>query len=79
MKVKTRWKKNSFLKNVGFFLGAREKVFNEFNSRIFPIKDIDEISTPEPEPGGKTNPKVFETAKTKRKISPLKLRKKVFN
>ena len=38
----------SFLNNIGSFLGAREKVFNDFKSIIFPIKD--RIRTPAPEP-----------------------------
>ena len=41
--------KISFLNNVGLFLGARRKVINEFKSRTFSIKNLDEISTPEAE------------------------------
>ena len=36
------------LNNVGLFIGAREKVLNEFKNRILPIKD--KIIKPEPEP-----------------------------
>ena len=38
IRCKFIWK-NSFLNNVWFILGAREKVFNYFKGRIFPIKD----------------------------------------
>ena len=40
--------KGSFLTNVGLFLSAREKVLNDFKSRIFPMKD--KIPTPASEP-----------------------------
>ena len=39
--------KISFLKNIGLFLGVREKITNNFKSRIFPMKD--EIPTSEHE------------------------------
>ena len=80
-----------FLNNVELFLDAKEKVLN-FKSGIFPIKDklptperepipkptpepIHE-STPEPAPKPAPNSKIFDTHKTKRRISPLKLREK---
>ena len=42
--------KISSLKNVGLFLGARKNVHNDFKSRIFPIKNLDKITTPDPAP-----------------------------
>ena len=40
----------SFLKNVRLFFTAREKVFNNFKSRAFPIINQDKTLTPEPTP-----------------------------
>ena len=42
--------KKSFLKNVSLFLSAKEKVLNNFKSKIFPIKYIDKILTPDSTP-----------------------------
>ena len=39
--------KRSFLNNIGLFIGRKEKVLKNFKSRIFPIKNIDEIAAPE--------------------------------
>ena len=51
--------KRSFLKNGRLFLRAREKIFNNFKSKIFPIKNQDENSTPDavPEPAPKLQPR----------------------
>ena len=40
----------SFLKNVRLFFTAREKVFNNFKSRAFPIINQDKTLTPKPTP-----------------------------
>ena len=82
--VKTIEKK-FFLNNWGFFLSAREKVLNNFESRLFSIKNLGKTSThepkfesafqPAPEPTPETTKATKETkTKTKRKISQLKLR-----
>ena len=47
-------KKRPFLNNVGLFLSAREKVLNNFKSRIFSIKD--KIPTSQHEPTPETTP-----------------------
>ena len=67
------------LNNVGLFLKAGEKVLNNFKSRIFPIKD--KIPTPEyePVPEPASNPKVFDTPKSKRKILPIEFLEKILN
>ena len=33
--------KRSLLNNAGLFLSAREKILNNFKSKIFPAKDLD--------------------------------------
>ena len=75
--------KKSFLNKVVLFLGAREKVLNDFKGRTFPIKvkitepecDLAPETAPQPAP----YPKVLNTPQIKRKISPLKLREKPLN
>ena len=42
--------KRPFLKNLGLFLSAKEKIRNIFKSEIFPTK----LPTPEPTPDPKT-------------------------
>ena len=61
----------SFLNNVGIFL----RIFLN-KSKIFPIKNQDKALTPEP-----TNEPACQMtkAKTKCKISPLKLHDKILN
>ena len=61
-----------FLNNVGLFLGAREKVHNEFKSRIFPIKIVDEILTPESDTAPEAESEVAAPKETEN-ISNLKL------
>ena len=61
-----------------------KKILNTFKSRLFPIKNVDKIPSREPIPEPATEPEVAteskETkAKTKRKISPLKLREEFLN
>ena len=53
-------------------IGAREKVVNNFRSRLFPIKNLDKISTHEPTPEIAPEP-------TKLKKSKLKLQQKFIN
>ena len=59
-----------------------KKILNTFKSRLFPIKNVDKIPSlepiPEPEPEVATESKEIK-AKTKRKISPLKLREEFLN
>ena len=74
----------SFLNNLGLFFSAREKVPNNFKSRIFPIKNLDKTSARELtfesaiQPAPKPTPETRK-AKTKRNISPLKLRAEFLN
>ena len=42
--------KKSFLNNLDLFLSAREKILNNFKSKIFPIKNLGENPTTEPTP-----------------------------
>ena len=72
--------KRSFLYDVGLFLSEREEILNIFKSKLFPIKNLDNISTPEPalEPAPEPTPKptVFDTpepTKAKTKNYSLKL------
>ena len=51
------FEKRSFLKNLGLFLSATENCFNNFKSKIFPLKKPHEILTPNPTPGST----VFDT------------------
>ena len=37
-----------FSSNLGLLFNAREKVLNNFKSRLFPIKNLDKIPTREP-------------------------------
>ena len=72
-----------FLNNARLFLREREKIFNNFKSKIFPKKNLDKILTSEPTPDPTPNPSVFDAAKPtkaqakkskkKHKISPLNL------
>ena len=40
--------KTSFLNNAGLFLGAREKILNNFKSKLCPIKNLDKTPTLDP-------------------------------
>ena len=57
-------RKKSFLNNVRLFTGAREWVLNDFESKLLPIKNLNEIPTPEPEPEQQPEPTVFATPKS---------------
>ena len=49
--------KSTFLNNVGFFLSAREKILNNFESKIFLIKNLNNPTpVPAPEPARKSAP-----------------------
>ena len=84
--------KKYFLNNLGLLFSAREKLLNSFKSRLFLIKNLDKIPTHEPTPEPATEPEVgtqptkaikatesmkATKAKTKGKISSLKLREKL--
>ena len=81
--------KRLFLNNLGLFVCTREKVLNNFKSRLFPIKDLDKSSTREPtfespfQPRRKQHLKQHKIkatkAKTKCKISSLKLHEEFLN
>ena len=43
VKTKKTLDKKSFLNNLGLLFSAREKVLDSFKSRLFPIKNVDEI------------------------------------
>ena len=62
--------KKYFLNNIGLCFGAREKAFNNFKNRIFPIKD--KILTPSPKPESELEPEQTKPT-TKCKIYLLKL------
>ena len=74
--------KKSFTNNLGLLFSAKEKVLIIFKSRLFSIKNLDQISTREPtEQGTELEVTTEQTksakptkAKTKHKISSLKLR-----
>ena len=79
-------KKRYFLNSLGLIPGAREKILNNFKSRIFPVKNLDEIPTPEqaPEPATALKPAPASepaptSEPTKHKTSKLKLGKKFEN
>ena len=67
--MKKGLEKKSFLNNLGLLFSAREKVFNNFKSRLFPVKNLDKIPTSEPaaEPAADKTP-------TKNKRSKLKIK-----
>ena len=48
MKSKVSEPMNIFLNIVGLLLSARETFFNNFKSKVFPIKNLDKTPTPEP-------------------------------
>ena len=74
--------KKSFTNNLGLLFSAKEKVLIIFKSRLFSIKNLDQISTREPTEQGTELEVITEQtksakptkAKTKHKISSLKLR-----
>ena len=80
-----RLEKKSYLDNLGLLFSEREKVLNTFKSRLFPIKYLDKIATREPTPEPATEPEVaiestkVTKAKTKRKMSSLKLHEEFLN
>ena len=71
-KSKETIKKNFFKNYLGLLFSAREKVVNNFKSRLFPIKNLDKVPTREPTPEPVTEP-------TKQKKSKLKLQQEFMN
>ena len=67
--------------NLGLLFSAREKVLNNFKSRIFPIKKLNKISTHESilEVSAEPTKARKRNAKNKCKISSLKSRKEFLN
>ena len=59
-KSKILVKKRFFINNAELFLSGREKILNNFKSKIFPIKTLDKIPTPEPRANQTPEPTVFE-------------------
>ena len=59
--------KRSFLNNTGLCLSAREKVVNNSRIKIYPIKNLDKVltpnQTPEPTPDSTLKPTVCNTPK----------------
>ena len=87
-KVQKRSKKGIFY--LGLPFSGREKVLNSFKSRLFPIKNLDEIPTcqPTPEPDAEATPEVATepipkppagATPTKHKNSKLKLQQEFMN
>ena len=72
----------SFVNNIGLFLTARKKVFNNSKSRLFPVKNLDKSPTrkseleskPEIEPEPVPEPKPEHKPDPKLKKSLLKLK-----
>ena len=60
------------LNNLGLLFSAREKILNDFKSRLFPIKSLDEIPALEPKPE-------VTTELTKQKKSKLKWQQESMN
>ena len=56
--------KECFLNKLGLLFSAREKVLNNFKTKLFPIKKLDKIPTREPTPELATEP----TKQTKSKL-----------
>ena len=52
-----------FLNNAELFVNAREKVINNFKSRILPMKNLDKIPTYDPTPDPTLEATVFDTPK----------------
>ena len=46
-KGKIPFEKRLFLKNAGLFIRAREKILNNFKSKISPMKNPDKTPTPD--------------------------------
>ena len=67
------------LNNLRLIFSARENILNNFKRRLFPIKNSDKISKPEPTPEVATEPKRATKAKTKRKILSLKMLEEFLN
>ena len=70
--------KRSFLSNLGLFFSSREKVLNNFRSKLFPVRILDKIPIREAtfESAFEPAPEIAKATKvkTKQEISPLKLR-----
>ena len=66
---------------LALLFSARENAPNSFKSRLFPIKNLDKSSICEPatESEVATEPTIATKAKTKRKISSLKMREEFRN
>ena len=60
-------KKKSFLNNLGLLFSAREKVLDNFKSRLFPIKNLYKIPTREPatDPAKEPTPTKHKKSKSK--------------
>ena len=84
--------KRSFLDNLGLLFSAREKLLDNFQSRLFPMKKLDKIPTLQPtsepaaepatEPAAEPTPEVATepaTNPTKQKKSKLKLQQELIN
>ena len=61
-----------FSNNLGLLLSATENVLNNFKNRLFPIKNLDKISSSEPTPEPAKEP-------TKHNKSKLRLQKELMN
>ena len=67
----------SFLNNTRLLFGTREKVLNDFRSRIFPTKNLDGFAIVETAPKPAHEPTVFATSKptkeqTKKSLSKIR-------
>ena len=74
--------KNSFYNNLELLFSAREKVLNSFKSRLFPIKNLDKISTREPTPKpevAKEPATELEVATEPAKAAKAKIKCKIFS
>ena len=75
--------KRSFLNNVGCFLNVREKVYTNFERKIFPNEDLDKtptpVSTSRPTPKPKAEPTVFDTKLPEHFINKIKYDEKNIN
>ena len=60
-------KVTKYVSNLGLLLSSREKVFNSFKRRLFPIKKLNKIPTGEPTPKqtAKSTPTKHEKFKLK--------------
>ena len=75
-------KRRFFLNNAELFLNAREKVINNFKSRILPMKNLDKIPTYDPTLDPTLEATVFDTPKPikeQTKKLPFKLHERFLN